>query len=190
MRRIGGDKAAEGLQRFRSLLRQQLNMSVAERRETPVLRVEDTFLRSVHPGRAGDPPIGLNLDLSGVHFDASRKSDLEQLLSDAPLDDTRLLDNARDAMIRIKEAHLSKYNAHDPHHPVPEPGYVLVLDQTEGDASVMASGADKARFREIALRGFDEAFRAGVLGQQEAFAKGEPQAIMEAFLAARKTRQG
>ena len=48
----------------------------------------------------------------------------------------------------------------------------------------------KARFREIALRGFDEAFRAGVLGQQEAFAKGEPQAIMEAFLAARKARQG
>ena len=44
----------------------------------------------------------------------------------------------------------------------------------------------KARFREIALSGFDEAFRAGVLGQQEAFAKGEPQAIMADFLA-RKT---
>jgi enoyl-CoA hydratase/carnithine racemase len=41
----------------------------------------------------------------------------------------------------------------------------------------------KARFREIALAGFDEAFRAGVLGQQEAYAKGEPQAIMDAFLA-------
>ena len=40
----------------------------------------------------------------------------------------------------------------------------------------------KARFRELALEGFDEAFRAAVLGQQEAFAKGEPQAIMDAFL--------
>jgi enoyl-CoA hydratase/carnithine racemase len=40
----------------------------------------------------------------------------------------------------------------------------------------------KARFRELALEGFDEAFRAAVLGQQEAFAKGEPQAIMEGFL--------
>lgn len=124
-------------------------LSVAERRETQVLRVEDTFLRSIHLGRAGDPPIGLNLDLSGVHFDASLRSDLEQLLSDAPLDDTRLLDSARDAMARIKEAHLSKYNAHDPHHPVPKPGYVLVIDQTEGDASVIASGADQARFREM-----------------------------------------
>ncbi len=43
----------------------------------------------------------------------------------------------------------------------------------------------KARFREIAMAGFDEAFRAGVLGQQEAFAKGEPQAIMQAFLDSR-----
>ena len=40
----------------------------------------------------------------------------------------------------------------------------------------------KHRFREIALSGFEEAFRAGVLGQQEAYAKGEPQKIMAAFL--------
>ena len=40
----------------------------------------------------------------------------------------------------------------------------------------------KHRFREIALSGFEEAFRAGVLGQQEAYAKGEPQKIMTAFL--------
>ncbi len=44
----------------------------------------------------------------------------------------------------------------------------------------------KARFAEIALRGFDEALRLGVLGQQEAFAKGQPQEIMAAFLASRK----
>lgn len=43
----------------------------------------------------------------------------------------------------------------------------------------------KARFRDVALEGFDEAFRAAILGQQEAFARGEPQAIMDAFLAKR-----
>ena len=48
----------------------------------------------------------------------------------------------------------------------------------------------KARFREIALRGFDDAFRAAVLGQQEAFAQGEPQAIIDAFLASRAKREG
>ena len=44
----------------------------------------------------------------------------------------------------------------------------------------------KARFREIALAGFDGAFRAGVLGQQEAYARGEPQAVIDSFLAKSK----
>jgi enoyl-CoA hydratase/carnithine racemase len=41
----------------------------------------------------------------------------------------------------------------------------------------------KKRFRELALAGFEDAFRAGVLGQQEAFAKGEPQAFIDDFFA-------
>jgi enoyl-CoA hydratase/carnithine racemase len=44
----------------------------------------------------------------------------------------------------------------------------------------------KKRFREVALKGFEEAFRAGVLGQQEAFANGEPQAFIDKFLAKKK----
>lgn len=47
----------------------------------------------------------------------------------------------------------------------------------------------KKRFREVALAGFEEAFRAGVLGQQEAFAKGEPQAFMDAFFAAKAKKK-
>jgi len=43
----------------------------------------------------------------------------------------------------------------------------------------------KQRFREVALKGFDEAFRAGVLGQQEAFARGEPQRFIDGFFAAK-----
>lgn len=54
-----------------------------------------------------------------------------------------------------------------------------------GAKPATALARTKARFREVALSGFDEAFRAAVLGQQEAFAKGEPQAIMSAFLARR-----
>ena len=49
----------------------------------------------------------------------------------------------------------------------------------------VAFARTKARFREVAMRGFDDAFRAGVLGQQEAFAAGEPQAVIEKFLASR-----
>ncbi len=43
----------------------------------------------------------------------------------------------------------------------------------------------KHRFREVALKGFDEALRAAVLGQQEAFARGEPQGFIDAFFAAK-----
>lgn len=124
-------------------------LRIAAQRDAPLLRVEDAFLRSLHPGRAGEPPIGLLLDRRGLHFDPSVPSDLEDLLANNPLDDTALLDRARAGIERMAEAHLSKYSAHDPDAAVPEPGYVLVVDQTLGDASVRASKADRARFLEM-----------------------------------------
>ena len=123
--------------------------AVARRTGAPILRVEDAFLRSVRPGRDGEPPLGLFLDRSGVHFDPARPSDLEAILRDDPLDDTALLDRARACMARLRTADLSKYNAHDPDLAVPAPGYVLVVDQTKGDASVTASRADRNTFREM-----------------------------------------
>ncbi|WP_299874175.1 capsular polysaccharide biosynthesis protein [uncultured Sulfitobacter sp.] len=122
---------------------------VAEKRDAPVVRVEDTFLRSLHPGRDGEPPLGLLIDHRGVHFDPTHPSDLEVLLATHPLDDSALLARARGAMARIAEAHLTKYTAFDPATPAPAPGYVLVIDQTKGDAAVTASGADRGRFLEM-----------------------------------------
>ncbi|WP_299636658.1 capsular polysaccharide biosynthesis protein [uncultured Ruegeria sp.] len=124
-------------------------LRVAEKYNAPVLRVEDAFLRSLHPGRAGEPPLGLLLDRSGPHFDAAQPSDLEKLLNADPLDDTALLNRARAAIERVRELHLSKYSAFDPDIVAPDPGYVLVIDQTVGDAAVTASGADRARFLEM-----------------------------------------
>ena len=48
--------------------------------------------------------------------------------------------------------------------------------------------ATKARFRELALRGFEEAFRAVVRGMEESYASGEPQAIMARFLARKRSK--
>lgn len=123
--------------------------AVAEKRDTPLVRIEDAFLRSLHPGRAGEPPLGLHLDRSGVHFDPSTVSDLEQLLTTHPLDDTALLNRARAGMARMQDLHLSKYSGFDPTTPAPDPGYVLVVDQTRGDASVTASKGNDALFREM-----------------------------------------
>ncbi len=123
--------------------------AVSDRTTAPVLRVEDAFLRSVLPGRDGEPPLGLHLDSRGVHFDPSKPSDLEVILREEPLDDTVLLNRARDCMEAIQRSHLSKYNAYDPKTPAPDPGYVLVIDQTSGDASVTASRADRNTFLEM-----------------------------------------
>lgn len=127
-------------------------LTVAERRKVPVLRVEDAFLRSLFPGRAGKAggaPLGLLLDRQGAHFDPTRPSELEDILASHPLDDTALLNRARGAMARMVEAHMTKYTAFEVETPVPDPGYVLVIDQTRGDASVTASGADRNRFLEM-----------------------------------------
>jgi capsular polysaccharide export protein len=124
-------------------------MAVAARSGAGLLRVEDAFLRSVLPGRAGDPPLGLHLDRQGVHFDGTAPSDLETLLATHPLDDPALITRAMAAVARLRAAHLTKYTAFDPAAPVPAPGFVLVIDQTLGDASVRASGADRETFRQM-----------------------------------------
>lgn len=124
-------------------------LAMAARRGAGVLRVEDAFLRSLRTGRDGDPPIGLSLDRSGMHFDPSHPSDLEQILATHPMDGAALLARARAGAQRLKALDLSKYNAFDPDMPEPAPGYVLVIDQTRGDASVLASGASRAEFLEM-----------------------------------------
>ncbi|ETX27365.1 capsular polysaccharide biosynthesis protein [Roseivivax isoporae] len=135
-------------------------LAVARRTGAPVVRIEDAWLRSLRPGRAGEPPLGLLVDRTGVHFDARKPSDLETLLATHPLDDAALLDRARGAMAWMRRAHLSKYSATDPDLPCPAPGYVLVIDQTRGDASVSASltapEAARARFREMLFMARDE----------------------------------
>ncbi len=123
--------------------------AVARRRGAGLVRIEDAFLRSLHPGRTGEPTLGLLIDHGGVHFDAGAPSDLETLLATHPLDDAALLERAQACMAWMRSASLSKYAATDPDLPTPEPGYVLVVDQTRGDASVLASGADRARFVEM-----------------------------------------
>ena len=123
--------------------------AMARQTGAALVRIEDAFLRSVHPGRDGDPPLGLVIDSRGMHFDPAQPSDLEVLLATHPLDDTALLDAARGAMARLAEAELSKYNVHDRDAALPAPGYVLIIDQTRGDASVTQGRADSNTFREM-----------------------------------------
>ncbi len=123
--------------------------AVAEATGANLIRVEDAFLRSLHPGRSGEPPLGLVIDRQGMYFDASRPSDLERLLAEHPLDNTALLDRARDAIARLQQGHLTKYAATDIDLAPPAPGYVLLIDQTKGDASIRLGGANASSFGEM-----------------------------------------
>jgi capsular polysaccharide export protein len=130
--------------------------AVADKTGAALVRIEDAWLRSLFPGRVGEPPWGLTIDHRGAHFDSAQPSDLETLLATHPLDDTALLNRARGAIARLQEAHISKYNAFDPTTPCPDPGYVLVIDQTRGDASVTKGRADSNTFREMLYYAQDE----------------------------------
>lgn len=120
---------------------------VAARRHLPLVRVEDAFVRSIHPGRLGEPPLGVMIDPIGVHYDGTRPSVLEQILARDPLDDSVLLARAAAGLARLRGLDISKYNHHTA--PAPKPGYVLVVDQTRGDAALM--GADAGTFRAMLL---------------------------------------
>ncbi|MDO5614116.1 MAG: capsular polysaccharide biosynthesis protein [Paracoccus sp. (in: a-proteobacteria)] len=115
--------------------------AVAARRGARIVTVEDAFLRSILPGRARGPlarrgPIGLLIDPHGVHFDPSQPSLIETLIPQAAPHRA----DAAAALEHLRAADLSKYNAHLPDAPLPAPGYVLVIDQTRGDASLRGAG--------------------------------------------------
>ncbi|MEM9434415.1 MAG: capsular polysaccharide biosynthesis protein [Pseudomonadota bacterium] len=113
------------------------------------LYVEDAPLRSVGLGRDGHQPLGLLVDSQRPHFDSSGPSDLEQILATSAFDDTAKLNRARAAMEMLRYSGVTKYSSHQADSECPDPGYVLVVDQTRDDASVRFGGGSVGLFREM-----------------------------------------
>lgn len=116
----------------------------------PLLRLEDGFLRSLDLGVRGAPPYALVVDDTGIYYDATRPSALENLLNSEGWQTPELLEEARAAMRAIAACNLSKYN-HAPDAPadlIPDRGRprILVLDQTRNDLSVSLGLADAGTF--------------------------------------------
>ena len=120
--------------------------AIAAGRNVPLVRVEDAFLRSVHPGRAGAPPMGVIIDPHGVYYDSSAPSAIERILATDSLADNELLQRSDAGLARLIASDLSKYNNFAVDAELPEPPYVLVVDQTHGDASIRFGGASAAAF--------------------------------------------
>ncbi|MGM0694294.1 MAG: capsular polysaccharide biosynthesis protein [Pseudomonadota bacterium] len=133
---------------------------LAEQRGIAHVSLEDGFLRSWGLGVNGYQPHSLIVDTTGIYYDATRPSDLETLIRDAPFGDAEL-QRARHCMALLRDAQLSKYN-HAPDRPLPtcHRPRVLVVDQTAGDASIhygLASGERFGAMLEAALEENPEA---------------------------------
>lgn len=118
----------------------------AQRRQLPVLTIEDGFIRSMGLGHQGYSPAALVLDDVGIYFDAHHASRLEQLIV-LGRDDTA---RAEWCLSELRQYRLSKYN----HAPIVRLTLttelnVLVVDQTWGDQSVAAGGADQQSFERM-----------------------------------------
>lgn len=139
----------------------------ARQMKLPYLALEDGFLRSVGLGRK-ETPLSIVVDDLGIYYDASKESRLEVLVrqplsSDATGRARSLIELWRDGRVS-KYNHLREWISHtsprnglsalDPsshfsgNTPIEMP-YVLVVDQTMGDASVKYGSASKASFQHM-----------------------------------------
>jgi capsular polysaccharide export protein len=102
-----------------------------------ILRVEDGFLRSKGLGAAFVPPVSWVVDSRGIHFDATRPSDLEDILSNMEFDDAilRRAENLRAALVA---SGITKYNVGRANWERPRGAkrVILVPGQVESDASI------------------------------------------------------
>lgn len=119
--------------------------AVAAQLSLPLLRVEDGFLRSVNLG-AFDQPLALVLDDEGIYYDARSASRIERLIQQrlTPQEELR----AAQLIVAWRETRVSKYN-HCAEKQLVSENYVLVVDQTLGDASIEYGLADANRFIEM-----------------------------------------
>lgn len=127
---------------------------VAQERQIPFLCLEDGFLRSVGLGNQ-DPPLSLVIDDLGIYYDASAPSRMEAMIT-RPL----ALEGAARAKGLIagwQAGRVSKYNhAREMEDDLPAGRFILVTDQTKGDASILYGLADEKSFARMLEAALDE----------------------------------
>lgn len=105
-----------------------------------VVRLEDGFLRSVGLGADLIAPVSWVMDQTGIYYDATRPSDLEQILQ-TTLFDTQLLDRAARMRECLVACGLTKYNVgrggwQRSSESATGQRVILVPGQVESDASI------------------------------------------------------
>lgn len=120
----------------------------ARQASVPLLRLEDGFIRSLHPGVTGAPPLSLVVDYEGIYYDARRPSTLERLIQDSAGNQLRIAET-KQAISLMLEHQLSKYNHAPDFRAESLAEAVLVVDQTCNDMSVRYGNADAVSFQRM-----------------------------------------
>lgn len=128
-------------------------IGIAERHGLPYLALEDGFLRSVDLG-GRDAPLSLVVDDLGVYYDATRPSRLEALIARSLSDEEARRAEALIAAWRT--GRVSKYNHLREYAGELPPRYVLVADQTFGDASIGHGLAGPESFQRMLQAALEE----------------------------------
>lgn len=142
--------------------------SMAAKLGLPVLRIEDGFLRSVDLG-INSSPFSLVIDDVGIYYDASVPSRLEEYIA-TPLT-FKQIQRAKTLCRSWREARVSKYN-HSRERTVPSNPFVLVIDQTFGDAAIAYGQANVNSFKAMldAALAYDEKVQVVVKTHPDVFA--------------------
>jgi capsular polysaccharide export protein len=126
----------------------------AARQETPLVRVEDGFIRSVGLGSDFTSPASLVLDWNGIYYDPRRTSDLERLLLQTEFAPA-LTARASDLIARLVGGGVTKYNLGSGVSALDIPAghrRILVPGQVEDDLSVRFGGTDVNSNRDLLTR--------------------------------------
>lgn len=119
----------------------QRAVALGRRTGRPVLLLEDGFLRSVTRDGAS---LSYVFDAEGIYYDAHQPSTLERAIT-CGLSAQQSL-RAERLMAQWRDLRLSKYNALPDAKPPTGLPYVLVIDQTRGDAAIRYGMASQASF--------------------------------------------
>lgn len=128
---------------------------VAAARKIPFICLEDGFLRSVGLGR-NEPPLSVVVDDLGIYYDAHEASRLERLIATELTSEQSA--RARALVFKWRAARVSKYNhareffsesGSETGKGSGPGGFVLVVDQTAGDASIRFGMGDQACFQRM-----------------------------------------
>jgi capsular polysaccharide export protein len=125
----------------------------AKRLGLPLIRMEDAFLRSVRFGTA-EKPLGLVIDDLGIYYDCTKPSQLEAEIRRSLSEGEK--QRCHNIQGLWQAGRVSKYNhAKEPRGRLPE-NYVLVVDQTAGDLSLVHGAAEANSFRQMLQAARDE----------------------------------